>query len=373
MTDVKDLITILNENISSLDSDDIPNDIANDLRALIKKIATLKAIDRSMVETLTDLFRDNSLMTKDSFVSIMTSLVNASAIVYFKSAQMCKVYNNNEIENIMEGQLRTVYKHLKDAYEVVPSNSKQKIIIMCDIAVQDKIDSIKIYITEFMNINKKLTTFSSNDIVCYNTGNMIHMLLTNYYVDNTAERDIFVKELVRFIQNTDKNTELSKKIMPYIEPNSDFVGAEMILMPTEKTQISGKYIQYLDGLIGNIKNCDHISRGSTVIFNVNMNITDNSTNINNSASTTNNISVEDEDPSESFIQYIVQNKPVWYTAGKFIDKDILYAEYENFSDSTMSKVKFHNIFNGKLFTISRREMIKGKRTLVVKLKKYDDL
>jgi len=373
MTDVKDLISILNENISSLDNDDIPNDIANDLRALIKKIATLKAIDRSMVETLTDLFRDNSLMTKDSFVSIMTSLVNASAIVYFKSAQMCKVYNNNEIENIMEGQLRTVYKHLKDAYEVVPSNSKQKIIIMCDIAVQDRIDSIKLYITEFMNVNKKLTTFSSNDIVCYNTGNMIHMLLTNYYVDNTAERDIFVKELVRFIQNTDKNTELSKKIMPYIEPNSDFVGAEMILMPTEKIQISGKYIQYLDGLIGNIKNCDHISRGATVIFNVN--ITDNSTNINNSANTTNNttnISVED-DPSESFIQYIVQNKPKWYTAGRFIDKDILHAEYENFSDSTMSKVKFHNIFNEKLFTISRREMIKNKRTLVVKLKKYDDL
>lgn len=85
----------------------------------------------------------------------------------------------------------------------------------------------------------------------------------------------------------------------------------------------------------------------------------------------NNVVPEDYDMD--FIKHIKTTKPKWYMPGKFIDKDIIHTEYENFLNSDISKVKFHYIFNDKLFTISRREMIKNKRTLVVKLKKYEDL
>jgi len=87
-------------------------------------------------------------------------------------------------------------------------------------------------------------------------------------------------------------------------------------MPTEKLQISGKSIQYLDGLISNIQNCDHISSGKTIIFNINnMNI-DNSINSVNSHNT--NIT-NSENLSDEFIEHIKTEKPKWYTPGKNID------------------------------------------------------
>jgi len=372
MSDSDDIILALGDKLSTIDRTKIPIDTINKLKALMKELTTLESIDESMVSMLRDIFRDNSLITTASLQNVMTSLVNASTVVYFKSAQMCKIYNKNEIETLLEGQLRTMYKRFKDAYEVVPNSSKQKIVIMCDITIQNKINSIKSYITEFMHVNKKLVNFSDNDIICYNAGNVIHIVLTNYYVNSSSERESVVLELVKFIRFKEANNELSKQIMSYIEPNTDFDNADIILMPTEKLQFSGKSIQFLDGLISNIHNCDHISSGKTIIFNINnihnTNITDNSTNTTNITNDTNDPN-DPNDPVHDFIEHIKENKPKWYTPNKYIDKEILKDKYEKFANVTISKPKFHNLFFTKLFDLSKREMINGSRIPMVKLKK----
>jgi len=79
------------------------------------------------------------------------------------------------------------------------------------------------------------------------------------------------------------------------------------------------------------------------------------------------------DPVHDFIQHIKENKPKWYTPGKNIDKEVLRTKYEEYSNTSISKLKFHNIFRNVLFVGGKRETINGKKILVVKLKKYEEL
>jgi len=365
-----DIILALGEKLSTIDRNKIPINTINKLKALMKELMTLESIDDSMVLMLTDIFRDNSLITKEALQNVMTSLVNASTVVYFKSAQMCKIYNKNEIETLLEGQLRTMYKRFKDTYEVIPNDSKQKIVIMCDIAIQDKIDSIKNYIKEFMHVTKKLTNFSENDIVCYNAGNTIHIVLTNYYVNSANEREHVVMELVKFIRIKEANNDLSKQIMSYIEPNSDFENADIVLMPTEKLQISGKNIQYLDGLISNVQNCDHISSGKTIIFNIN-NINTINNNIDNSVNIKTNINT-DGNYIDEYVQYIKTNKPTWYKSGELVEKALLVREYETLYDK--APYGFYKLIHNRLYVgTDVRVGKKTERVLMVKLMKFEKI
>jgi len=364
------IVSALNQKLATINRADLSLEILNELKTLLIKLNVIESIDKSLVSTLKDLFRDDSLLAKESLDNIIESLVNSSTIVFFKSAQLCKVYNNDQLETMLEGQLRTMYKHFKDTYEVVPNSSKQKIIIMCDISVQNQINDIKTYIKEFMHISKKLTSFSENDIICYNANNMIHILLTNYYVNSATEREHIVTELVKFIRARSTNSELSKQIMSYIEPNNDFDSADIILMPNERSQFSGKYIQYIDGLISNIQNCDHISSGKSIT--VNFNIVDNSTNINSNNSNSNNTNITDNsDNIEEFIEYIKSEQPSWFKSGKWIKKPTLSEKYtEKFQ--TAVPYGFYKLTKNKLW-LSEKRNYSGDKITTIRLMKFENL
>ncbi len=280
-----------------------------------------------MVDTLSFLFKDAPLISTEEFTQTIQTLASTSVFVYFKSAQLCKVYNSNEIESMLEGQLRTAYKNIKDAYEIIPIDSKQKIMIMCDISARENITRLKSHIIEFMTNVKKFKKFGDDDIVCYDTGNMIHILLTNYYVNNANERDMTVKELVKFIKNKGNDEELSRKIMPYIEPPSDFEDTDMVVIPCKKKQFMGKQVNYIDGLLKLVdKNCNHISSGKTVIVVGDVHI-NNSTNIDNSVTNINQPKLNEN--IEDFIEHVKNDNPSWFKFNEWIDKKIMTSKYKD--------------------------------------------
>jgi hypothetical protein len=316
-----------------------------------------------MIKKLHDMFSDE-LVKKDA-LNMMRSVEEGSTIVYFKSAKLFKVYKKEELDMLLSRQLSTIYKHLNQSYEVVPNSSNQKIIIMGDVSLIDKIDHIKKHITQFMH-NKGIDSFKSDDIVCFKS-NILEIVINNYYVNNSEERDAIVKDLMKYILSQDKNESIVRQIQTL--KLSDIDGADMYSMPSEKQLLGNVYIDMVDRLVRNTTQCANLNRsGNTYILNFGNNVT--ITNIENA----DNVTVTLSDKVGDFVTYLQTNKPAWYKEGTLMNKSILYAKYiEQFGEIT--KFLFTSTFKNKIFSKETRTAYrKGDgRTVVVKVFKYKDM
>ena len=66
-----------------------------------------ESIDKEMVEKLKSIF-SNDLVKKQQFADIIKAISQGSTVVYFKSAQLFKVYKKPELETLLGGQIRTI-------------------------------------------------------------------------------------------------------------------------------------------------------------------------------------------------------------------------------------------------------------------------
>jgi len=332
-------------------------------------IDNYESIDKEMVELLHTIFNDD-LNRKDAYEEVVKSVEEGSIIVYFKSAQLFKIYKKDDIINLLDGQLRTNYKHIRESYEIIPKNSEQKLIIMGDISLLDKLDSIKEYIRKFM-INKGINEFKAEDIICFKNSktDMLEIVINNYYVNNSEERNIIVHDLLAYIVDMEKNNTLSRKLGP---PSgySDIKGVDIITMPSEKQLINENtnFIEMVDRLVRNTTNCSNLNRnGNTYIVNV-IGVQNNAETINHTE-TTNIVVSEDDNNVNNFVTYIKDTEPEWYKEGKWIKKDILYNQYVSMYEN-MTKQKFAILFKDILYTLENRKMVNKSRHNFVKLFKF---
>jgi hypothetical protein len=348
--------------------------------AAYKVLEAYEGINQRMVQDLQNYFND-TLKTRKEYEDIINSLQAGSVLIYFKPAQRIKIYKKEELNTLLGGELRTVYKQFPGAYEIVPNNFKQKIIIIGDITLWDKIPNIKNHILKFMN-SKGLKEFKLSDIVAYKNETNVDIIINNYYVENSSERDVIVNELVEYIYTADRNDLVASKLGK--KNFSDFKDAGMYSVGTNKQQWMtdpSEFIEFSDILVSNINNCAKINKnGNTyVTFNVNIQNTNliQSGNNNVSIIEQNSINLDDitdQDMSGEFITYLLINRPDWYKEGTLMDKNILISNYTELYGS-ITKNTFTKIFKGKLFNGELRGAYrKGKeRATLVKVFTYNML
>ena len=325
-----------------------------------------ESIDKEMVKRLKSIF-SNDLFKKEKFADIIKAIEQGSTVVYFKSAQLFKVYKKTELETLLGGQIRTIYKQLDESYEIVPNDSKQKIIILGDISLADSIEHIKTYIVSFM-ISEGLLNFTDNDIVCYKSKDTIEIIINDYYVENRTEHDEVVKKLLKYIFQQGKNTKIVQKINT--NPFSEFDGVKMVSMPSNKKLLATEYIEPLLTMISNVTECSKFKN------NINLNLTihnDHSVN-NNSINTTNNIIQTDNvDIIQTFIDYILDERPDWYNQGQWMLVGTLYIKFVERCGSSLSKIQFSTRAINNLFSRKAHKVIDSTRGRAVLLFTYEYL
>jgi hypothetical protein len=99
-------IQMMRKLMSKMLSDDIDDsNISATVKTLFDQLDNYELIDREMVAKLTGIFQD-SLEKKDVF-DMVKAIDEGSTIVYFKSAQLFKIYKKEELMSLLDGQLRT--------------------------------------------------------------------------------------------------------------------------------------------------------------------------------------------------------------------------------------------------------------------------
>jgi len=258
--------------------------------------------------------------------------------------------------------LRTIYKQFSESYEVVSNESKQKIVILGDISLTDKLEHIKTYIAEFM-VNEGFDEFSVKDIVCYKRIDGLEIIINDYYVENQKQHSEIVQKLLAYIIQQEKNTNITRKIdtISY----SEFDGVKMIPLPSNKELIATEYIEPILTMISNVKNCNGYK-------NLTVNLTIN--NIDNSNTTINNTHLsEDNNDVDIFIDYILENRPNWYKEKQWMLISTLYDHFIEVSNSTISKQRFSSLANNKLFSKKAHKIIENKKGRAILLFSFDQL
>jgi len=360
-------IQMIRKMMEELLEDVIDDNIKDGCDILTNALNNYEQLDQSMIARLNDIF-SNDLIKKKEYADIVKAIGQGSTVVYFKSAQLFKVYKKTELETLLGGQLRTIYKQLNESFEVVPNESKQKIVMLCDISLEDKIERIKTYIVSFM-VNEGITRFTDNDIVCYKGREALEIIINDYYVDNQEEHDKVVQKLLKYITQQEKSSNIERYIAT--ATYSEFDGVKMIPMPSEKELFATKYIEPLLTMISNVQKCsgfkNQINLSVTIDNSVNNHI-DNS--VDNSTSTT--IVNSSNSGISDFGEYIKTNKPSWYKPGKTIEKNKLHAKYvEIFGE--ISKPMFHKMFIGKIFKNPIRVTEKNKKISKVTMLRYYEI
>jgi len=342
-------------------------DITEQMKNLIDSYKDKKSIDQSLLQRLKELATIHKTPFIDKYDDLMHQINHNSIIIYFKSANVFRVYDATQIPTDLTNQLNNDFRREKQMYELIPNNLPQKIIILCDNEIVSHIDTVKNYVIEYMK-TKGFRDIKGTDIKTFeNESGMIEIIVNKFYVENYYEREKIVAELLYFINKKEKNNTMTKK-MKESEYNP-FSDSQLIALPTCKKPLDGQYVDAVDMLIRNIQHCQSVKNG-----NVYINIVQN--NIKAKHVDTINIKggvIDDDDNSEDFITHIKTTRPEWYKPGKFISKDVIQTKYEEFGGEEMTKQKFHKIFNDKLFNDTRRDMKNNVRMMVAKLKKYEDL
>jgi len=348
-------IQIIRKIMEELLEDDIDDTFKDVFSAVTNTFDNYEYIDKEMVKKLKSIF-SNDLVKKQQFADIIKAINQGSTVVYFKSAQLFKVYKKTELETVLRPQIRTIFKQLDESYEVIPNESKQKIIILGDISLEDNIERIKKYIVSFM-IGEGILNFTNNDLVCYKSKEYIEIIINNYYVENRTENDEIVKKLLKYIFQQENNTKIVQKINT--NPFSEFDGVKMVYMPSEKKLLATEYIEPLLTMISNVTECIGFKYNINV-NSVNHNITDNSVHLSNS------------DFIEQFIVNIKTNKPQWFKFGERIAKKILLENYEKLYGK--APYGFYKLIKNRLYTGSDIAVrVNNTRIKMVMLYKIDNL
>jgi hypothetical protein len=219
---------------------------------------------------------------------------------------------------------------------------------MGDITLVDQIEHIKKYISQFM-VNKGVQDFKDDDIICFknDSTNMIEIVINNYYVNNSSERNEIVQDLLKYILMMEKNTNMTRKL-GYMPDCSGFDNADVVSMPSEKQLINEDkcFVEMIDRLIRNTSKCSKLVKDGNIynIYIQNAEVINNAETVNHTINNNSNNSNSIGD----FGKYIKNNKPEWYKPGKSIKKNTLYLKYiEQYGE--ISKPMFHKTFLGSIF------------------------
>lgn len=329
------------------------------------------SIDRDLLNKLKEIAKAHKeqLITGDQYTELINKVNNNSIIIYFKTADVFRVYDGSQISSDLTNHLNADFKKTKGMYEVIPNNLPQKIVIMCENEIISHMNTIKNYVVDYMK-SRGVKDIKNSDIKTFeNDSGMGEIIINGFYVSNYGEREKIVSELIHFINIQEQNSMMTNK-MKCAEFTPFDSKSFLVAMPNCKKQINGEHFDFVETLIGNLEKCRNMANGN--VYNINIIQTNNVENINLADTiNTTNIVVETDD-AQNFIDNIIETKPSWFTPGKYFNKEALQQKYtEQYGDVT--KQKFHKLFHKRLFKDDQRVTKNGVRILMVKLCRYEEI
>ncbi len=271
--------------------------------------------------------------------------------IYFKSAGAFKVYDASRISTDLTNHLQNDFRRCNQMYEVIPNNFSQKIIILCDKDVLSKMDVIRNYVVEYLE-SRDFKDISEDNVQMFeNDSGMIEILVNGFYVSNFEEREKIVSGLMRHIEKTERNDEITSKMKR--TEYSPFDGSQLIAMPNAKKLLDGKYFNFTDVLIRNLENCK--STSGNVYINIVQNISDNIV--------AGSITVQTGDSVNQFVDHIKADKPDWFKFGEVIPRKLLGEKYEE----KYGKALVYKPLKGRLYSLETNTRNGRKREKMIKL------
>jgi len=330
-------------------------------------------LDKDLIEMLKELTQTDKLelYSKEEYPNVINKIDNKSCVIYFKRANIFKVYPPQKLQEYFFGQISTALRHKDDIYEVVNRDNPQKIIIIIDGSIESELNKIRNYIFSFLtqNIYPEL---KQTDITIFknNMGNL-EILINGIYVKNYSEKEAIIKQLLDYIENEEKNVESPVQLGKIgARQIKELHNADTFLIPERKVCVENYLSEPLHKYVSNIKDCKPITINNVI------NIV-NTGNNNHILVNTGNIDISDNndetDELTNFINFIKDTKPKWYKAGTWMFISELYDKFKEVCDSTMSVNKFSRQSHGLLFTKKEVKYIDKKQGRAVLLFKYDKL
>lgn len=370
-SETDDILVFLNSALERMQVKQSP--FISQIEDIIKNHKEQQLMDQSLLERLQILSEAHKTPLIKG--SELPKFINEnSIIIYFKSAKLFRVYKSSQLRNDMHNHLNNDFKKQKDMYEVVPDNLPQKIVIICDKNIIPYMNTLKKRVVEFMN-GKNIEVKESDIKTFKNDGGFVEIIINGYYVSNKQENEQIVSELSTYIEEREKNAEITNK-MNQREYN-EHKGTKMVYMPNCKTELDGKPIEYIPNLVRNIDQCRHITTGN-VFYVENLTIVGNNTqigtitnNVTNTASPVSMVELSNGN-MEEFIMDIKNDRPEWFKENSWIKRNDLLQKYEEIYGS-----KPHHFFTymeNRLFSNSKRAAIKGGgREYQIELFSYENI
>lgn len=374
----EDQLAVLTDCLERLRKTEHDGDMIEKLQNMIDDAHQRSKLDKDLINLLQSLSEvdGSKLYQKKEYSEIMSKIDKSSVIIYFKKANVFKVYTPQTLESYFIGQSNTALKNKGDIYEVVNKNTPQKIIILIDGSISSDLHKIRDYIFKFLTL-KVCPDLNESDLTIFNNHQTKHLeiLINGIYVNSYEEKEVIIKQLIDYIETEEMNKENPLDIGK-IEPRrvKEFTDAEVFLIPERKVCVENNKYESLKKYVSNINNCRALTiQGSTI-------------NIINVQGGTNTILVNGDQHNESlneesdtiddiqnFIDYIKHDKPSWYKGGSWVFINTLYEKFGDFCDSNMNINKFSRGVHTKLFKKKATKYINKKQGRAVLLFAFDNI
>ncbi len=359
--DRKRHVTLLENVLETLISDNADKHMIDHTMIALERARICSDLDYSLIEDLRLVSQDENseLYDTDSFKSIAHKIDKKSIIIYFKTADSFRIYNEKNFAQFQNRVFNTFKEH-KEIYEVIDNDRPQKIIIIAKTEDLEELDKIKKYIAEYgATIGQVI---SDEDIMTFknSASNSIEIIINKFYVPNATAKDVFVSKLLDYISRKEKSGDIYETLA--IKFNGSVISpidnTSLVLIPHRKDLLGAS--QHTDI----ISEC-YLTREPTIVnINVNANIQNvlSAKNITlNNIVNNNNVIEESNDSDETddpFIEQLRDETPEWFVPGKVIKYDILYDEY----------ISKYNPISKRAFTAQYENVLykKYKRTTVGK-------
>lgn len=337
---------------------------------LYKYIDSLQKLDFDLISTLKNdaSTRQDDTFDKEWFVTNMDKIPEGTITLYVEKAELFRSYASTEAD-ILINHLNTYLRRSGVIYEVVRDNYHQKLYFFIKESkteLQANIETIKEHVLAVAH-SFYPNAVTGDEILTFDYNDKTKFLAVGIVLDSYQKRHEFLEELERRL-NANGENEIAGKLQIY-EP-TDLRGARRI--PINRTTDAADDTRYFINQLpivlnvtGNVNIHGNVSINNVV--NNNVNVVDNSVNINTINSGV--LSVED------FFRHIIDDRPSWYKEGATVNFDVIKKAYREFfnndeiNESVISRRLNKKIFNTmprsngqnmkKLYKISEIKRING--------------
>jgi len=178
-----------------VENEDVDDALSNECDIIHELLTNYEQIDKEMIAKLNDIF-SGDLKKKNTYLSVINSINEGSTVVYFKSAQLFKVYKKEESSAINE-QLKDIFIDYDDIYQLISKKHMQKIAIETDLTLLPNVEVFIKYVVKFM-IKLGFIDFNETNIDYIETKSLV-FTINGYYVKNSKEKQRFIEKLIKFI------------------------------------------------------------------------------------------------------------------------------------------------------------------------------